>query len=212
MDEAVLRGMARWPDVPAVYGWLALDPRGRWLIRGEHVGNPAVSAFIGRNYARDEAGQWFFQNGPQRVFVDLDYTPWVLRIASGKNEPLVLRYHTGERVVGVSSAWLDEDGMLLFETEHGIGLVHDRDLECLFPYFTGAGGNPLDDAALEGLIDLLRSGGEAPLFLRIRDANVRVRAVRSADVPARFGFVPQPVPAGAQKAEHLNPVRNGAFR
>ncbi|HMN64893.1 MAG TPA: DUF2946 family protein, partial [Burkholderiaceae bacterium] len=32
MDEQVLHAMARWPDVPAVWGWLRLDRRGRWLL------------------------------------------------------------------------------------------------------------------------------------------------------------------------------------
>ena len=42
MDPAVLRGMARWPDVPAVYGWLALDRRGNWRLK------EAVSGRFGR--------------------------------------------------------------------------------------------------------------------------------------------------------------------
>ena len=37
MDESVIRAMDRWPDVPAVYGWLELDVRGRWRLRGEPV-------------------------------------------------------------------------------------------------------------------------------------------------------------------------------
>ncbi|HET8728586.1 MAG TPA: DUF2946 family protein, partial [Alphaproteobacteria bacterium] len=32
MDESVLRAMTKWPNVPAVYGWLQLDQRGNWLI------------------------------------------------------------------------------------------------------------------------------------------------------------------------------------
>ncbi|TMH99667.1 MAG: DUF2946 family protein, partial [Betaproteobacteria bacterium] len=28
MDELVARSLAKWPNVPAVYGWLALDRRG----------------------------------------------------------------------------------------------------------------------------------------------------------------------------------------
>ena len=64
MDDSVLRGLAKWPDVPAVYGWLSLDRRGHWRIKGEHIGNPTVSAFIGRNYEYDSQGRWFFQNGP----------------------------------------------------------------------------------------------------------------------------------------------------
>src|ERR1051326_6893112 len=29
MDEIVARSLAKWPNVPAVYGWLALDRRGK---------------------------------------------------------------------------------------------------------------------------------------------------------------------------------------
>ena len=69
MDDRVIRSMARWPDVPDVFGWLALDARGHWLLKGETIANRAAVAFIARNYAHDEFGRWFFQNGPQRVFV-----------------------------------------------------------------------------------------------------------------------------------------------
>src|SRR5690242_20319195 len=94
MDDIVIRAMAKWPNVPAVYGWLALDGRGQWSIkrtapapsasasaRLEPVTNPKLIEFIGRNYAHDEQGCWYFQNGPQRVYVTLDYTPFVYRIA-----------------------------------------------------------------------------------------------------------------------------------
>jgi small subunit ribosomal protein S12 len=86
MDESVLRGMARWPDVPAVYGWLALDRRGDWRLkdpaqgRFSRIGNAALRAYIGRNYERDARGCWYFQNGPQRVYVTLAYAPLVLRL------------------------------------------------------------------------------------------------------------------------------------
>jgi len=77
MDEIVSRSMLKWPDVPAVYGWLSLDRRGNWMIktvagRFERIANAAVREFIGRNYAADAEGRWYFQNGPQRVFVALD--------------------------------------------------------------------------------------------------------------------------------------------
>ena len=90
MDEQVMRAMARWPHVPAVYGWLSLDRRGRWLIRGETISNRAALAFIGRNYAADERGRWYFQNGPQRVFVTLDYTPVVYFLVEGADRLLDL--------------------------------------------------------------------------------------------------------------------------
>ena len=28
MDESVIRALAKWPNVPAVYGWLSLSRRG----------------------------------------------------------------------------------------------------------------------------------------------------------------------------------------
>ena len=56
MDEIVARSLAKWPNVPAVYGWLELDRRGNWRIKGERITNPAFNDFIARNYDRDERG------------------------------------------------------------------------------------------------------------------------------------------------------------
>src|SRR6195256_885869 len=101
MDDIVIRGMAKWPNVPAVYGWLALDRRGQWRIKGELISNPTVTAFIGRNFERDERGCWFFQNGPQRVFVALDYAPLVLRVTGAEGSALEFEAHTGKKVAAV---------------------------------------------------------------------------------------------------------------
>jgi len=75
MDADVLAAIAKWPNVPAVYGWLLLTKRGEWRIRGEPIVNAAIGDFIGRNYAADDRGRWFLQNGPQRVYVDLELSP-----------------------------------------------------------------------------------------------------------------------------------------
>jgi hypothetical protein len=194
MDEIVLRGMAKWPGVPAVYGWLALDRRGQWLIKGERVTNPVVTAFIGRNFERDARGCWFFQNGPQRVFVALAYTPLVLRVVSGEGAPLDLATHAGQHVAAVEGAWLDEDGSLLLLTASGIGVLDDRDLQRLTPFFVDANGNALPEATLEELIALSAQRREIPLWLRVRETNVKVEPVAARDVPARFSFVREPEP------------------
>lgn len=199
MDEIVLRGMAKWPDVPVVYGWLSLDRRGNWLIKGERIANPGVTAFIGRNYGHDEEGRWFFQNGPQRVFVGLEYAPFVYRVVSPPDAPLALEAHVGKPVTAVSGAWIDENSTPLLETEHGVGTVHDGDLDRLIACFCDARGLPLDDAALEARMEALQRGEPAPLWLRYRGATVRVEPVRSQSVPCRFGFVQRPVqPAGKE--------------
>ena len=200
MDDIVVRGMAKWPNVPAVYGWLSLDRRGGWRLKGDPINNPGVCEFIGRNYERDAQGRWFFQNGPQRVFVSLDYTPFVYRVVSVGKDPLALRCHTGKPVIAVSGAWLDENGVLLLETEHGPGLVHDRDLDQLFPHLIDARGNVLDENMLAALMEELQQQQSAPLWLKFSDANIRIQPVRCGGVPERFGFVARPVqPAGQEE-------------
>jgi hypothetical protein len=123
MDEMVARSLAKWPNVPAVYGWLALDRRGNWLIKGERIGNAALREFIGRNYEADERGRWFFQNGPQRVFVKLAYTPLVVHY---EGERLV--DHCG-RPFRSRQAYQDDEGSVLLEGDGAIALLDDRDLE-----------------------------------------------------------------------------------
>ena len=144
MDEQVLRAMARWPDVPAVWGWLRLDRRGRWLLvdrgrpgfdeardgAGSPIGNPQIAEFIGRNYAADEAGRWYWQNGPQRVYVDVESAPLVVRVF-GTAPRLRLVAHTGQPIERVDAAWLGPAGEVLLRTDAGPAVVHDLDLAAL---------------------------------------------------------------------------------
>ena len=131
MDDIVARSLAKWPNVPAVYGWLALDRRGNWLIRSAHgatprferIGNSALREFIGRNYDADERGCWFFQNGPQRVFVTLAYTPLVVHF---EGEQLV--DHCSRRFSG-AEVMQDDEGSVLVAGAGTVALLDDRDLE-----------------------------------------------------------------------------------
>jgi Protein of unknown function (DUF2946) len=129
MDEIVARSLAKWPKVPAVYGWLALDRRGNWLIRSagatsgfERIGNRAVRDFIGRNYQPDEHGLWYFQNGPQKVYVTLAYTPLVVHY-----EGADLVDHRS-RPFRSGRALQDDEGSVLLEGEGTVALLDDRDL------------------------------------------------------------------------------------
>ncbi|MDP2707241.1 MAG: DUF2946 family protein [Burkholderiales bacterium] len=202
MDDVVKQAMAKWPNVPAVYGWLGLDRRGAWLIKGERVSNPLLAACISRNYEHDAAGRWFFQNGPQRVFVALDYTPLVYRIGGNPvpGAPPTIEAHTGRTVARVDGAWIDDSGILLIATEHGPGMIDDRDLELLLPSFTGERGIALTEDAIAAAIESLQEGGTARLRFRYREYTVPVLAIASGDVPVKFGFVQNPEqPAGQEE-------------
>ena len=140
MDDIVKQAMVKWPNVPACYGWLGLDSRGRWYIRdsatqaqgpfpgrkGALLQHAKWLAFIGRNYDKDASGQWYFQNGPQRVYVELECTPWVFHV----DPDGLVQTHTGHLVVG-SRCLVDEEGRVYLVTERGIGLVHSQDVGLL---------------------------------------------------------------------------------
>src|SRR5215470_15071352 len=165
MDESVIRAMQKWPDVPNVFGWLKLDRRGNWLVKTrteragapifDRISNQAVIDFIGRNYQADERGRWFFQNGPQRVFVTLEYTPLVYRLRADRKS---VETHTGVAAT-LERAWVDDGGMLVLETEIGPGVVLDRDLPALLEGIGVADGPPADDAAIESL-----AAGKGPML------------------------------------------------
>jgi hypothetical protein len=141
MDDIVKQALKKWPNVPHCYGWLALDARGDWYMRDERIqqGGPfpqvkgsriqheKLREFIERNYLHDDAGCWFFQNGPQRVYVELEAAPWVWRLGGDAAAPTITS-HTGQPAQ-FESAWLDEHGRLFLATDLGLGVVHTLDME-----------------------------------------------------------------------------------
>lgn len=137
MDDIVRQAIAKWPHVPHCYGWLGLDTRGNWYMRddqtqaaggfpeskGSLLRHEKLVEFIHRNYDQDAQGQWFFQNGPQRVYVELEIAPWIWRI----NPDHAVVSHTG--VPATPTACLvDEQGRLYLVTKLGLGLVHTLDM------------------------------------------------------------------------------------
>jgi hypothetical protein len=193
MDSSVRAALAKWPNVPAVYGWLSLDERGRWRLHplgdatgggpGESIENTQILDFIGRNYDRDEAGRWFFQNGPQRVYVRLDAAPFLLRRA---DDGVGLVTHTGRTVRAVTAWLLDDTGRLYAQTDAGPAMVEGRELPALLDSLRDAQGRPLADAlesAAAGMPVLHPAlPAPAPLYLD----------VAQADIPARLAFVANP--------------------
>lgn len=56
MDEIVKAAMAKWPEVPACYGWLGLDARGQWHLRDDAV--QRAGPFAGANPAGRGQRPW----------------------------------------------------------------------------------------------------------------------------------------------------------
>ena len=187
MDESVIRAMTRWPNVPAVFGWLSLDRRGIWKLKGETIPNRAVVEFISRNYASDSLGRWFFQNGPQRVFVDLDYTPWVFAL-DGRGD---LVTHTGRDCGAITGAWLDEAGTMLLLGEPGPGIVDDRDMMALSDRLVDPRGQPVDDECITRFMAGPRES-VSKFHLVHRSCRIPVRRIDSCDVAERLRFDSHP--------------------
>ncbi|MSQ52329.1 MAG: DUF2946 family protein [Betaproteobacteria bacterium] len=191
MDDSVARAMHKWPNVPNVYGWLRLDRRGNWLVKSrlgafERIGNRAVVDFIGRNYAADAHGRWFFQNGPQRVYVSLDYTPWVFRLSEGSDS--LVAHNEGAAGV-LNSVLVDDAGALLVDCAMGVGVISDRDLAPLVERI--ANENPV----LEGGEALqMLAGARLPPLLKLFGGEISLGRIRCTAVPLIFGFDPSPEP------------------
>lgn len=192
MEAWARKGMERWPDVPALYGWLSLDRRGRWRIRGELISRPQILDTIGRNYECDAQGRWYFQNGPQRGYVALETAPWVLAPADER-----LLTHTGMEVAQPTAAWLDEEGSLLLGTEHGPGALADSGLDWALSRLQTATG-AVDEAALAAAL-AMPADALTGLWLCFGGHRLPLRRIDSTTVPERLGFVREPRPLPGEK-------------
>lgn len=189
MDEMVKQAMAKWPNVPHCYGWLGLDARGNWRMRderaqqlqlpGDKLAHAALIGFINRNIDHDERGCWFFQNGPQRVYLNLEATPFIAR--SDPQHGFVLQ--TGAALATIEQAFLCDNGALILQHGDIVAQVDDRDMAQVMGKLR-LDGQPLADEALLAWLEqasgklTLQHGGQA----------IPVQALASAEVPRHFGF------------------------
>jgi hypothetical protein len=200
MDEIVKQAMAKWPDVPHCYGWLGLDARGAWRMRderaqhfgeaGDKVTQAALLGFINRNYAADAQGCWYFQNGPQRVYLNLEATPYIAR--TDPQQGLLL--HTGEAFGPVERAFMTEQGELILQGGGKVAQLDDRDMAQLTAALE-MDGAPVDDEALMAWLE----GAPGTLALRYQGRLAPVERIARGEVAARFGFQRVPAPAGGRQ-------------
>jgi len=199
MDDIVKQAMAKWPNVPDCYGWLALDARGAWRMRderaqqlnlpGDKVHQAALLAFINRNYEADARGCWYFQNGPQRVFVNLEATPYIART----DPAMGLTVQTGAALIP-QAACLTEHGSLIVTNDQFVAQVDDRDMAQLLAALKLDGHAASDEDVMEWL-----ESGAGQMQLCMGAVPVTVERIAADVLPARFGFerLPGPGPAAA---------------
>ncbi|MES2536563.1 MAG: DUF2946 family protein [Pseudomonadota bacterium] len=196
MDDIVKQAMAKWPNVPHCHGWLALDARGNWRMRddraqaeglpGDKIVNAALLGFINRNYACDDQGRWYFQNGPQRVYVDLEALPYIART----DPALGFILQTNQPLSTIDAAWMTETGRLLLQGDARIALVDDRDMAQCIARMWMDGAAVSDDKLLAWLDDSQGSGGD--LRFRNEQLELPLQRIREDEIPARFHFVRRP--------------------
>ncbi|MCG1040084.1 MULTISPECIES: DUF2946 family protein [Burkholderiaceae] len=200
MDDIVKKALAKWPNVSHCTGWLLLDRRGNWRMRdeaaqsggelGTPIRHPALLGFINRNYQGDKDGQWYFQNGPQRVYVELAYTPYVVRMSKHEDlsealhgDVLTLCDHTGAPFVPCA-CYLDDAGGVLFVDDGAparVAVLHDYDLALFSEHID------FDD-------------DEQPhTFVWRPHEPLRIQPIDRVDVPVRFHFEPSPAAVAAAR-------------
>jgi hypothetical protein len=197
MDEIVKQALAKWPNVPHCYGWLALDARGAWRMRderaqklglpGDRIDHPALLGFIARNYGEDEAHRWYFQNGPQRVYVNLEATPYIAR--TDPIQGFVLQ--TGEALSKPDMAWIGTQGNLVLKQGDKPAQLDDRDMaECL-ENIELDGAPAQDDVLLDWVADAARPGR---LTIKLGKTTIEVQRLPDDNLARYFGFVARPCP------------------
>ncbi|HEY5756002.1 MAG TPA: DUF2946 family protein [Steroidobacter sp.] len=194
MDEWVLNALKRWPNVPALFGWLGLDRRGRWLVQGETISHPRIVEVINRNYAADEKGRWYFQNGPQRGYIQLESTPLILFVADD-NEHLIT--HTGLPVEQLRAASIDEEGSLVIATEYGPGELSGTDLQWALGGLSIAGKQVDEDALAAALEQPTHS--QTNITLTAGTSQLPLQRLDFAQAPSALGFVRVPEPNEGEK-------------
>jgi hypothetical protein len=193
MDDIVKQAIAKWPNVPHCYGWLALDARGTWRMRdeaaqradapGDKLTNATLVGFINRNYLSDERGCWYFQNGPQRVYVNLEATPFIAR--TDPQQGLLLQ--TGQAAGSIEEAFMTEAGAIIVRAGGRLAQFDDRDVAQLLQAMA-LDGDPVTD---EGLMAWLENG-TGKLALRWQGREVAVERLAATEAPQRLGFVRRP--------------------
>jgi hypothetical protein len=195
MDQVVAQAMLKWPNVPHCHGWLGLDARGAWRMRdetaqrqnlpGDKIMHAALAGFINRNYSADQHGCWYFQNGPQRVYVDLELTPYIVHTDPARGFVL----QTGEVMAAIDAVMLTEQGRLLLIAPGQVAAIDDRDLAQCLADLRMDGETVSDEALLEWMTN---PSEHQILTWQKAGTTLIVTHIATENIATHFGFVQKP--------------------
>ena len=184
---------SNWPTTQDAFGWLSLDPRGYWRIKGKRIDNPNLIEFINKNYESDKHGRYFFQNGNQRVFVNLTIAPFVIRVIDVN--PLQFITHTGVLIQKIDRIWFDKKKMnFILKTGSVFGSIDDRDLSHVYNTLINSTGSRLSESEQQHATNDNENLLPVDMFLDYKGKKLRIA---TADNDAEFGnhFIQKPSPA-----------------
>lgn len=163
-------------------------------LPGRVIDHVALNEYISRNYASDNGGRYFFQNGPQRVFITLVATPWVARMIPGDQHLQLLTQC--QSAITPTAALSDEQGNIyivgaieqtVFDSDDqqhfslkvipSVALLHDHDLD----QFSELAKLREEACSFGG--SWLWQGKQLPLD-----------PIHSDELSQRFGFIKNPKP------------------
>lgn len=199
MDKQVQRALIKWPNVPHCYGWLELDARGMWRIRdqrthelgllGSKITNVTLRNFIDRNYQADDVGRYFFQNGPQRVYVELQSTPYIAH--SDPQRGWVL--HTDITLKTCDAVWITAEGNFVLKSGDVVAQIDDRDtvdaMACVY-----LNGQQAGDEQIVNWLHNTQNTNEASFTFLFQKRAVPIRKTSVAALAKQYSFVTHPEP------------------
>ena len=176
-----------WPLDPMVFGLLGLDRRGLWQHRGRTIRHDRLTFFLHQHYHADSCGRWYIQNGPQQLYIDLAYTPWIFHLSDK-----TLQTHTHRDVQIVKSIWIDENGMLIMDTEHGAGMLREDALFALLDQFCDRKGRPMCENPLDPGLATTGRPTKPKLHFNWQGRILPVSWIHSKVVGYKFQFIDRP--------------------
>lgn len=116
-------------EIPARFllgGLLTLKADGRWFFQGEWIEHAGVCQFLQRQMRRTAEGTYWVINGPQRVTVEIEDAPFVVREVYEQDGALWGRISDGSREsLRLESLQAAQDTALYLDVKFGEAGAHE---------------------------------------------------------------------------------------